>query len=197
MKTVVFVLLSLSTASLSITMTAQNIKLEEVGKSPIEARFASGGQVRMDLCSSGIELIGTDQPRLRVSYHPERDDVKVRIQVSGERADLRITNCPRNNFRATIEVPKSSALYVRMFAGELKVRDITGDKNVILHFGQLTMDIGKAEDYAHVAASVNSGQLDISPFSVSKGGLFRSFDQRGPGKYRVYAHVGAGQLELR
>ena len=192
MKTIVFALLSLSTA-----MTAQNIKVEEVGKSPLEAKFASGGRVRMDLCSCGIELIGTDQPRLRVSYHPDRDDVKVRIHVSGERADLQITNCPRNNFRATIEVPKSSTLYVRMFAGELNVRDISGDKDVVLHFGQLTMDIGKPEDYARVNASVNSGELDVSPFSVSKGGLFRSFDQSGPGKHRVYAHVGAGQLELR
>ncbi len=192
MRTIVFILLSLSTA-----MTAQNVNIEDVGKSPVEAKFSSGGRVRMDLCSSGIELIGTDQPRLRVSYHPERDDVKVRILVSGDRADLQITNCPRNNFRATIEVPKSSALYVRMFAGELNVRDITGDKDVVLHFGQLTMDIGKPDDFARVDASVNSGQLDISPFSVSKGGLFRSFDQSGPGRYRVYAHVGAGQLELR
>jgi hypothetical protein len=192
MKTIVFALLSLSTA-----MTAQNIKVEEVGKSPLEAKFASGGRVRMDLCSSGMELVGTDEPRLRVSYHPERDDVKVRIQVSGERADIQVSNCPGNNFRATIEVPKSSALYVRMFAGELNVRDISGDKDVILHFGELTMDIGKPEDYARVNASVNSGELDVSPFSVSKGGLFRSFDQSGPGKYRVYAHVGAGQLELR
>ena len=27
--------------------------------------------------------------------------------------------------------------------------------------------------------------------------LFRSFDQRGPGKYRLHAHVGAGQVDLR
>jgi hypothetical protein len=192
MRAIPLILLCLSTA-----MVAQSVKVDEVGKNPIEAKFASGGRVRMDLCSSGIDLIGTDQSRLRVSYHPDRGDVKVRIHVSGERADLQITNCPRNDFRATIEVPKSSALYVRMFAGELNVRDITGDKDVVLHFGQLTMDIGKPEDYARVNASVNSGQLDISPFSVSKGGLFRSFDQTGPGKYRVYAHVGAGQLELR
>jgi hypothetical protein len=192
MKTIVFLLLSLSGA-----MTAQDVNFEEVGKNPVEAKFVSGGEVRMDLCSSGIDVIGTDEARLRVSYHPGRSDVKVRIRVSGERADLTITNCPRNNFRASIEVPKSSALYVRMFAGELNVRDISGDKDVVLHFGQLTMDIGEPDDYARVDASVNSGQLDISPFRVSKGGLFRSFDQSGPGKYRVYAHVGAGQLQLR
>lgn len=66
-----------------------------------------------------------------------------------------------------------------------------------LHFGQLTMDIGDPSDYAQVEASVNSGDLEVPRFDISKGGLFRSFERRGPGKYRVYAHVGAGQLELR
>jgi hypothetical protein len=192
MRTALFVLLGFSTA-----MLAQNATIEEVGKSPIEAKFVSGGKIRMDLCSSGIELVGTDQPRLRVLYHPERDDVKVRIQISGDRADLRVTDCPNNNFRVTLEVPKSSALYVRMFAGQLDVRDVSGDKDVVLHFGQLTMDMGKPGEYARVDASVNSGQLNASAFGINKGGLFRSMDQRGSGKYRVHAHVGAGQLDLR
>lgn len=192
MRTILLVLLSLNLA-----MYAQDAKIEEVGKTPVEAKFPPGGRIRMDLCSSGVELVGSDQPRLRVSYHPERDDVKVQIQTSGDRASLRISDCPSNNFRATVEIPRASSLYIRMFAGQLDVRDITGDKDVVLHFGQLNMDLGKPEDYARVDASVNSGQLNASAFAVSKGGLFRSFDQSGPGKYRVYAHVGAGQLDLR
>jgi hypothetical protein len=32
---------------------------------------------------------------------------------------------------------------------------------------------------------------------VEKGGLFRSFEERGNGKYRLHAHVGAGELTLR
>jgi hypothetical protein len=151
----------------------------------------------MNLCSSGIEIVGTDDTAVRVSYHPERDRVRVRLQISGDRADLRLTGCPHNNFQARIEIPKSSALYVRMFAGQLDVRDVTGDKDVELSFGQLNVDVGKTEQYARVDASVNSGQLEASAFAVSKGGLFRSFDQKGPGRYRVHAHVGAGQLELR
>ena len=176
---------------------AQDGTIEKIGKSPVEAKFAPGGRVRMDLCSSGMDVIGKDEGQLRVSYDSTRGDVKVRINVSGDRADLRVTDCPRNNFRVTIEVPKTSALYVRMFAGELNVEDVTGDKNVVLHFGQLTMDVGKPDSYARVDASVNSGDLEASAFNVSKGGLFRSFDRRGPGTYRVYAHVGAGQLSLR
>jgi len=176
---------------------AQDVRIEEVGKSPVEAKFPAGGQIRMDLCPGGIELVGTDDQVVRVSYHPERDDVRVRINASGDRGDLKLTGCPHNNFKVRIEIPKSTGLYVRMMAGQLDVQDITGDKDVELHFGQLNLDVGKPEQYGHVDASVNSGQLEAGAFNVSKGGLFRSFDQTGPGKYRLHAHVGAGQVELR
>jgi len=181
----------------AVLVSAQDAKVDELGKSPVETKFVSGGRIRMDLCSSGIEIVGTDDSAVRVSYHPERDNVRVRLQISGDHADLRLTGCPHNNFQARIEIPKSSALYVRMMAGQLDVRDVTGDKDVELSFGQLNVDVGKTEQYARVDASVNSGQLEASAFAVSKGGLFRSFDQKGPGRYRVHAHVGAGQLELR
>ena len=176
---------------------AQDARLEEVGKSPVEAKFAAGGSIRMELCPSGIEIVGTDAPAVRVSYHPEREDVRVRLEISGDRADLRLTGCPHNNFQARIEIPKTSALHVRMMAGQLDVREVTGDKDVELSFGQLNIDVGKAEEYARVDASVNSGQIDALAFGVNKGGLFRSFDQHGPGKYKLHAHVGAGQVDLR
>jgi len=97
----------------------------------------------------------------------------------------------------TVEVPKTSNLYVRMFAGQMNVSDITGDKDVELHAGQLNMDIGKPEDYFRVEASVLTGSVEASAFNVSKGGLFRSFEHGGPGKYRLHAHVGAGEIDLR
>ena len=182
----------------SALLVAQDAHIDEVNQSPVEAKFARGGQIRMDLCSGGMEIIGKDEGRLRVSYDSRRDsDVRVRLEASDSHADLKVTGCPNNNFRMTIEVPKSSDLYVRMMAGQLTVEGITGDKDVQLHFGQLTMDIGQASEIAHVEASVNSGDLRASVFDINKGGLFRSFERSGPGKYRVWAHVGAGQLELR
>jgi hypothetical protein len=178
-------------------VAAQDTKIDQTGETPVGAKFVAQGHIRMDLCSSGIEVIGRDEPELRVSYHPERGNVRVRVQISGNHADLILTGCPRNNFQARIEIPKASALYVRMMAGQLDVANVTGDKDLELSFGQLNLDVGKTEEYARVDASVNSGQIDASPFGVNKGGLFRSFDQHGPGKYRLHAHVGAGQLELR
>jgi hypothetical protein len=182
---------------LTVSLAAQSARVEEIGKSPVETKFASGGRIHMDLCSSGIELIGRDENAIRVSYHPEKDTVKVRIEIDGDRADLRVSRCPHNDFQMRIEVPKSSGLYVRMFAGELDVRGITGDKDVELSAGQLTMEVGTPEDYARVDASVNSGEINAPAFDVEKGGLFRSFDRTGPGKFRIHAHVGAGELDLR
>lgn len=176
---------------------AQEANVDEMGKSPVESKFVSGGRIRMELCSSGIEIVGTDKSAVRVSYHPERDGARVRMQISGNRADLRLTGCSRHNFQARIEIPKTSALYVRMMAGQLDVREVSGDKDLELSFGQLNVDVGKSEDYARVDASVNSGQIDADAFGVNKGGLFRSFDQHGPGKYKLHAHVGAGQVDLR
>lgn len=174
---------------------AQDVNIDRTGTSSVETKFQGSGRIRMGLCSGGIELAGTDQPLLRVSELS--GDARVRIDISGDHADLRLSGCPHSNFRARIELPKSSALYVRMFAGQLDVREVSGDKNIELSFGQLNIEAGKSEDYASVDASVNSGAIDASPFDVHKGGLFRSFDQTGPGKYRLHAHVGAGQIELR
>jgi len=186
-------LVSLSAGSLS----GQDIRIEKTHASPVEAKFPANGRIRMDLCSAGIDVIGKDEGVLRFAADPTRGNTRVSIRVFGDRADVRVSDCPNNNYRVTIEVPKSSALYIRMFAGELNVNDVVGDKDVVLHFGELNIDVGKAEDYRHVEASVNSGDLEAAAFNVSKGGLFRSFDRSGPGKYRVHAHVGAGQLDLR
>jgi hypothetical protein len=196
MRTALFLLLALSPALL----TSQDARIEEVGKSPVEVKFVPDGQIRMYLCSSGIEVIGKDEGMLRVSYAARQgndDDVRVRIRLSGDRADVSVTRCPHNNFQATIEVPKSSNLHIRMLAGELRVRDVTGDKDVKLHFGDLTMDVGDPSQYSRVEASVSTGELRAAGFDVYKGGLFRSFERSGQGKYRVYAHVGAGELDLR
>jgi hypothetical protein len=43
-----------------------------------------------------------------------------------------------------------------------------------------------------------AGDLTASAFGVNKDGLFRSFEQNNPsGKYRLHAHVGAGDLTLK
>lgn len=198
MRAAVMALLGVSGGLLMAQDAKIHAPVVESGKSPVEASFVSAGRVKMELCSSAVELIGRSDERLRVSYDTRYgSEVRVRIDILGNNADLRVSGCPHNNFQMTIEVPKASDLHVRMFAGQMDVWGVTGDKDVSLSAGQLTMEVGKPEDYVHVEASVSSGDLEASAFDVSKGGLFRSFDKTGPGKYQLHAHGGAGQLELR
>ena len=57
--------------------------------------------------------------------------------------------------------------------------------------------IDKPEDYGHVDMSVNVGEVDADIFGDSKGGLFRTISRDAAGKYRLHAHVGTGQLNIR
>ena len=182
------------------TALADEKQVEEVGKTPVEMNFSSGGELQMVLCPSGAVLKGTDENKVRVTFYADSSadssHVRVRLRASGHSGRVEVRGCPHNNFRMTIEVPKKSGLYVRMLAGQLEIRGIQGDKDLELSFGQMDVAIGKARDYAHADGSVNTGQVDARAFEVSKGGLFRSFSKDGPGRYKLHTHVGAGQLSL-
>jgi hypothetical protein len=176
-------------------------QVTEIGKESFEADFVSGGQLRMHIRSGDLRVIGSSENKIRVNYSGKNagktSDVKVSLKTVGNSAELRVSGGPHNDFRIEIQVPKNSGLYLRMPAGDLEVDGLTGDKDVEIHAGDMTLGVGKADDYGHVDASVNAGDLDAEPFGVSKGGLFRSFDKHGSGKYRLHAHVGAGDLVLR
>ena len=167
-----------------------------------EAAVQPGGDLRMRLRSGDIEIRGSDSPMLRVSchmQHPERaKEVAIEFEPSGKSGTLRIRGGPNNDIRFRIEVPKNTNLYIRSPAGDLSLSGVVGDKDVEIHAGDLTISVGNAADYKHADASVYAGDLSASAFGVSKDGLFRSFDKDNPGgKYRLHAHVGAGDLVLR
>lgn len=180
--------------------------LSETGQDHFTADFPSDGQFRMHIRSSGVRITGTDENKIAIHFFcPNTDDlrdVRVNFKKNGNRGDLDISGGPRNNFQITMEVPRNSDLYVRMFAGELDVSGINGNKDLQIHAGELRLSLGKSDDYGPVNLSVTTGDLDASAFGVSKSGLFRSFHtntalhKAGAGKYSLYAHVGAGELTI-
>jgi hypothetical protein len=155
----------------------------------------------MHIRSGDLRIVGSDESKIRVHYLGKKidksGDVKVSLKTTGNAAELSVNGGPRNDFQIEVQVPRNSNLYLRMPFGEVRIDSLTGDKDVELHAGELTLGIGQPEDYFRVDTSVYTGDLDTGPFGVEKGGLFRSFEEKGSGKYRLHAHVGAGELTLR
>jgi hypothetical protein len=162
----------------------------------LERPFAAGGRVTMDLSAGEYEITGSPDNRVRLDWDAyDRHDVDNRLTVQGTEARVS-TDGPTNHFRVRIQVPARSNLYVRLTAGELTIKGIEGDKDVELHAGELDIDVVRPEDYGHVDAKIWAGEIHASAFRITKEGLFRSFDWNGTGKYRLHAHLKAGEMRL-
>ncbi len=165
----------------------------------LERTFPAGGAIHMSLSAGEYRISGATDNRIqikwRVRYADDLSRVRVKADVNGSQATLS-TDGIQNGFKAEIAVPTRSGLLVRLTAGDLKVEGIDGSKDIELHAGDLTIDVGRAEDYSRVDASLWAGDLEARPFNVSKGGLFRSFDWKGSGPYTLHAHLKAGDLKL-
>ena len=150
--------------------------------------------------SGEILIVGTNDNKITVDLVGKNvdkiQDVKGRFSLANNVADFHLTGGPRNELQVIIHIPKNSDLTARIFAGEVSVQDVIGNKDVELHAGELNISVDKPEDYGHVDMSVNAGEVDAEVFGDSKGGLFRSISRDSGGKYRLHAHVGTGQLSV-
>lgn len=173
----------------------------EKGKDHFETSFSTGQRLELDIRSGDVRITGTESDKISIHYDgrkgDEVGDVEVRFRKNDRGGVLNLSGGPRNNFGIRIEVPRETDLHVRMPFGALEIEKVRGSKNVELHAGDVSIEMGDPNDYAHIEASVTTGGLDSGPLGISKGGLFRSFKRDGPGKYQLHAHVGSGELDLR
>jgi hypothetical protein len=176
-------------------------KKVEKGKNHFETEFVPGGRLQLEVRSGAVRISGTDRDLISIHYEGRNDedisDVVVHCRKTANNARLEVSGGPRNDFQVWIEIPRETQLKVRMPFGDLNIDQVHGGKDVELHAGQLSIAVGDPKDFAQIEASVYTGELNLSALGVDKGGLFRSYKKDGPGKYRLYAHVGSGELDLR
>jgi hypothetical protein len=174
--------------------------ITKIGEPHFEAALPSGVPLHLYIRSGDIRLVGTDDTKISVDVSGKNagdtKGVKHRLAVMDSYAELHLSGGPMNDFRITIRIPKQSDLLLRVPAGDVTVEGISGNKDIELHAGDLSIHIGNPEEYSHVDASVNAGDVEAAPFGESHSGLFRSFSKSGSGKYKLHAHVGTGDLTL-
>jgi hypothetical protein len=166
---------------------------------PFEAAAGAGREIAMNLRSGDITIVGTDAPFVRVSCSRGGDArASGDIKISFAADHLTIRGGPDKDVHFRIEIPRSTNLRVRCSAGDLTVSNISGDKDVELNAGNLTIEVGDAGAYRHAEASVLAGNLSATAFGVEYDGLFRSFRKDNTaGRYRLRVELLAGNLTLK
>jgi hypothetical protein len=167
----------------------------------IERPFAEGGCVELRLASGDYTIRAGDTDRIIVRWSAddeamEKDLQKMSVDVRVDGRNARVlTNGPTNHVRFTIEMPARSDVFLRMKAGDVEIQGIDGNKDIRMTAGDLTIGVRPGTLwYAH--GSVTFGDIDADPLGISKGGIKRSFEWIGGGKYTLDARLFAGDLKL-
>ena len=170
---------------------------------PIEAGLRTRAALVIEASPSEVDIVGTDAETIRVSCTVNdsgaAQDVELRYDGTPGYGRVNVTSPMHDkNLHIRIEVPRKTNLRFHMGAGELRVNGVTGDKDVDLYAGQITIASPSDGAYRSVEASVDIGEVNASAFGVDKGGFFRTFRRTASdGEYRLRVHVMTGEIDLR
>jgi hypothetical protein len=168
----------------------------EIGEGRLQLQLVPGQVLKLELSSGDyrIEPGVADKVVVISKSQPQQQKPHFGIDTNAKEASVRVEG-PRN-YSAVIQIPRNSSLRVRLNGGRLSVSGIEGDKDIESSAGDVSIDVGPPEKYSRVDASVDMGHIDAPPFQVAQDGVEQSFSRRGPGSYRLHAHVGTGEIRL-
>jgi hypothetical protein len=190
----------LAVSLVSAAAAQSRLEVKDLQNHAFNVEFPSGSHLRMHLQSGDFRIVGRDDNRILVHFAGKNSEnarnLTVRLEQLSDGGDLRVFGGPKNELQVTVEIPRSTDLYVRMRGGDLDVKSVLGNKNIKLVGGDLTIHAGSPDDYAQVNASVRFGDVYAPAFGEPKGWIGGSIKEKGSGKYTLTAHVFAGDLRL-
>ena len=193
--------LALAASAFLLAMPSAHAQSKGSCTTPVALDAQPGISLEIDSISSEFDIVGTDQPGVRISCTlPDGEDVdrvQLRAERTGDFGKIHVTGGNMHSLHVRIEVPKKTSFRLRMAAGQVKVNDIAGNKDINLHAGQVIVADVDSKMYHSVHASVEIGDVRAAAFGEDKGGFFRSFDKNTPGgPYHLRVHVMTGSVEL-
>jgi hypothetical protein len=167
---------------------------------PITLPFTSGGVIVMKIHQGEVEIVGTAEERISVSWQGRirgaDRNAKVRLEHPSEMEATLVIDGWDEHLRYRIEVPRRSDIAVHMRAGELKVGGIVGSMDIDLIAGEMNLQVPDPSRYRAVSASVTAGQLTAKPWRTDAPGLWRSLKASGGGDLELRARLIAGELTI-
>jgi hypothetical protein len=166
-----------------------------------QAQPPASTNLRLHLPAGDFRIVGGDSNQ--ISFHvvgnnrAQAKKMKISLSRSSDGLDLKLSHVHKIEAQVTITVPRESNLFARMSGGALSVDGVTGDKDIELIGGDLSIQVGDPEQYAHVDVSVRFGEVSGDLLGEPKGLVGNSIRKDGSGKYRLHAHVMAGDLTLK
>ena len=171
----------------------------------VNAAFQSRANLVIESQPAGLHIVGTDEKTIRVSCTAGDEDNAQHVHLhftstpNGGHLSIEGTHLRQgdNSLEVKIEIPRRTNLRVHMFAGEVRIEELKGNKDIDLGAGQITIASIHDGDYRSVNASVSVGEVQARAFGADKGGFFRNFTRRNlQGEYQLYAHVATGEIDL-
>jgi hypothetical protein len=169
----------------------------------LDAPLRSRAVLTIDSRPAGLDIVGTDQEAIHLSctVHDVESARDIRLRLSGNQDDGKLTitggALKNGNLQIRIEVPRKTSLKVQMAAGEVKVEEIAGDKDIDLYAGQISISSARPWDYRSVDLSVDIGEVKAPAYGADEGGFFPSFTKKNvDGEYGLHAHVITGEIDL-
>jgi len=171
----------------------------QVNEGSLQLQLLPGQALKLELSSGNYRIEPGAADKVVVISQKKQKEISDEkphfgIDTNPQEASVRVEG-PRN-YAAVIQIPKNSNLRVRLSGGRLRVNGINGDKDIESNDANIAIDVGRPENYGKVDASVDVGHIDAPPFQIAQEGLEQSFTHRGPGSYRLHAHVGMGEIRL-
>ena len=185
---------------LLLAFAAPVLCLAATCESPFTATVKPGSRLKLDIHPANIEIRGAEGDGLRVTCefrdrHPARD-----LSVSFKDGELKVAGPSlgkNDGLTIRVDVPRRTDLHVRSAAGNLTIRDVTGEKDVELRAGNIEIFAGPNE-YRSVELSARVGNIEAPSLGIHRSGFLRSHRKSGlPGQYSLTAHVTAGNVTVR
>jgi hypothetical protein len=157
--------------------------------------------LRLHLHDGDFRVVGSDSTEITIRADGKNRGLARKMQVqlkrTGDSLDVIFLHVPKNEFQVTIAVPKETNLFARMRAGDFSVDGVSGDKDLELTGGDMSIQVPHPADYGPVDLLVRFGDVSGSLFGDPKGWIGNSLKVDGGGRYRLHARVFAGDLMLK